>query len=86
MIAAYFRGGTLVFESGRTTVVGTTHEIEARVQARFAKSALGRESTEIEFGGIGEDRPKLAPGSAAHARAVIFGLPEAHIVLDDEAG
>lgn len=84
MIIARFRGGIVSWAGGELVVTDASPEVERRIRRMFAKPMPVRQSVDLVEGGIGEDFVKEAPGSAAHARAVIYTLPGVQLVLDDE--
>lgn len=87
MIAVQYALGSISWEAGIATWAPIDGEPdpteEARVAKLFSEPALGRESDDVD-GAIAEIPVIVPPGSADHARAVIFDLPHVVYLIDDE--
>lgn len=75
---------TISWEKGRLDVLEASGVEETRIRRAFSKPARVRRSVEIDGGGIEERLEKVAPGSADHARAVIYAMKGSRILLDNE--
>lgn len=77
---------TIAWERGTLDVIEATETQEARIRRAFSKPARARRSVVVDGGGIEERLEKVAPGSADHARAVIYAMKDSRILLDNEGG
>lgn len=82
MIVVTYDRGVVTWADGRALVTASPAEAR-RVERLFTKPATVRESV-VEEGMIGEAFVRVKPGSARHARGVLYTLPGVRLVVDDE--
>lgn len=84
MILASIGPIMVIWERGKAEIVGATDAEEARIRKALGRPARVQVAVAVEEGGIEERLVRMAPGTAAHARAVFRGMTGARILHDSE--
>lgn len=75
---------TITWDAGRVDVLEASDTQEARIRRAFTKPARVRRSVTLDDGTVEERLERVAPGSADHARAVIYSMRGSRVLLDNE--
>lgn len=81
MIAVSYRDGFVLWAPDGVLVLADPREV-VRVERLFGRPAIVRRSTTGDDGLIAEEFVTVPPGSAEHARGVLWTLPDVALIGD----